>query len=876
MAIGSRPESFGELLRKLRIDAALTQEELAEASGLSVRALSDLERGVNKTARKDTARLLAGAFRLEGAARAAFEAAARGRPSAADFSVAGTAGAIRSLPRDAASFTGREQELRLLVDAVSAAPADVAGIYAIGGMAGIGKTTFAVHAAYRLAPRFPDGQIFLQLHGHTPGQRPVESAAALASLLLTTGLRAEHIPAGTEERAALWRARVAGQRLLLVLDDAVDSEQVRPLIPGDGGILVLVTSRRHLTVLEDARVISLETLSPPDAVALLVRLASRPVPLDPGDRVLAEIARLCGYLPMALAMIGRQLHQYPAWAPASLRAELETARDRLELMAVEHISVGAAFDLSYRDLAPAQQRLFRRLGLHPAAEFDAYAAAALDGAGLATTRRSLDVLYQHYLLAETAHGRYRMHDLIREHARALAATDPDADRDAAVRRLLDYYVHTARSADNRRALYGPAAHWGVTVPVPAADPALPTWDSKVAWMRSERQSLYAAVAYAAAHGLAGHAAAIADAMHVSLTDDELMEQAGALYAIVIEAARYANDAVAEAAILANHSDLQRNRTDYQGAITSLDRALVLFREHGHEFGEAWALSRIGRIQYLTDDLKGADSSLRQALARYADLGEVAGEAGAARLLGAVNQSRGDYPAARTFLTRSMLLERRTANRNGEAWAHIELGALDTTTGDYRAAAESFGGALSLSRALGNRGVEASALLHLGELQRQTGDFTAGLRNARQSLELSIEIGSPLNQANALHLVGLLQTRAGEYESAAESEERALGMYREMGNQEGTSEVLFNLGELAMATGSTTEARARYEQAATVAAGVPLPLQEAQALDGIGRSYLADGQPEEAAPALRQALRIFREISSPHADAVEETLRKHRL
>jgi transcriptional regulator with XRE-family HTH domain len=139
VAIGSRPESFGELLRKLRIDAALTQEELAEASGLSVRALSDLERGVNKTARKDTAKLLAGAFRLEGAARAAFEAAARGRPSAADFSVAGTAGAIRSLPRDAASFTGREQELRLLVDAVSAAPADVAGIYAIGGMAGIGN-----------------------------------------------------------------------------------------------------------------------------------------------------------------------------------------------------------------------------------------------------------------------------------------------------------------------------------------------------------------------------------------------------------------------------------------------------------------------------------------------------------------------------------------------------------------------------------------------------------------------------------------------------------------------------------------------------------------------------------------------------------------
>jgi tetratricopeptide (TPR) repeat protein/transcriptional regulator with XRE-family HTH domain len=875
MAVESRPGPFGELLRKLRVDAAMTQEELAEATGLSVRAVSDLERGINRKARKETARLLAGAFRLEGAARAAFEAAARGTSPAAGFSVTRTAGAIRALPRDAASFTGREQELRLLVDAVSAS-ADVAGIFAIGGMAGSGKTTFAVHAAHQLAPRFPDGQIFLSLHGHTPGHRPVDPAEALTSLLLTTGVRAEDIPAGPEERAGRWRARVAGQRLLLLLDDAVDSAQVRPLIPGDSGILVLITSRRHLTGLDDARAISLETLSAEDAVTMLVRLAGRAESPDPDDRVLPEIARLCGYLPLALGMIGRQFQHHPAWVPADLRAELETVRDRLGLMAVEHLSVSAAFDLSYRELAPAQRRLFRKLGLHPAAEFDGYAAAALDGAGLALTRRSLDALYEHYLLAETARGRYRMHDLIREHARALAATDPDDDAGSAIGRLLDYYVHAARSADNRRALYGAAARWGVTVPVPADVPAVPTWDSKVAWMRSERQSLSAAIEYAAAHGRAGHAAAIADAMHVSLTDDELLEHAGILYAIVIEAARTAGDAVAEAAILANRSDLQRNATDYQGAIASLDRALLLFREHGHEFGEAWVLSRIGRIQYLTDDLKGADSSLGQALALYAGLGESVGEAGAARLLGAVRKSSGDYPAARTYLTRSMALERSTGNRNSEAWAHIELGSLEMATSDYRAAAAQLAEALNLARALGNRSVEASALLHTGELQRQTGDFTTALGNARRSLELSVEIGHPLAQANALHLLGLLQTRTGDYEPAAECEEQALAMYQDMGNQEGTSEVLFNMGELAMAGGSPAGARTRYEQAATVAAGAALPVQEAQALDGIGRSYLADGQPDEAAPALRQALRIFRKIGSPRARDVEETLREHAL
>ena len=386
---------FAGLLRRLRAEAGLTQEELAEAARLSPRSVSDLERGINRTARKETARLLADALGLAGPARAEFEAAARGRAGAA-----GVPAGIRALPRDVASFTGRQAELRELAGA-AAGMGGVVGIHAIGGMAGIGKTAFAVHAAHQLAPQFPGGQVFLPLHGHTPGQRPVDPADALASLLLTAGVPAAQIPPGLEARMALWRDWLAGRQLLLVLDDAASSEQVLPLLPGAAGSLVLVTSRRHLSALEDATAISLDTLPPGEAAGLLVRLAARSG-LSPDDPAVGEITRLCGYLPLAIGMAARQLHHHPAWTAAGRAAELAAARDRLELMATENLSVSAAFDLSYADLAEEQQRLFRWLGLHPGADIDAYAAAALDGTDLAAARRGLEALYDQYLLTEPA------------------------------------------------------------------------------------------------------------------------------------------------------------------------------------------------------------------------------------------------------------------------------------------------------------------------------------------------------------------------------------------------------------------------------------------------------------------------------------------
>ena len=599
------PVGFASLLRKLRRKARLTQEELAGAADVSVRAVSNLERGAVITPQKDTVRLLADALGLVGPVRAEFEAAARG-PAAPG----GVAAATRTLPRDIASFTGRQRELEQLAKAAAGAGA-VVSIHAIGGMAGVGKTAFAVHAAHRLADRFPGGQIFLPLHGHTPGQQPVDPEDALASLLLTAGVPAGQIPRGLEARMALWRDRLAGQQQLLVLDDAASSEQVLPLLPGTGGSLVLVTSRRHLSALEDATAVSLDILPPGQAAALLVRLAGR-AGLSPAAPAVAEITRLCGYLPLAIGMMARQLYHHPAWSVTGRAAELVSARDRLELMATENLSVAAAFDLSYADLTGDQQRLFRRLGLHPGAEVDGYTAAALDGTGLAAARRGLEGLYDQYLLSEPAAGRYRMHDLIREHARALASS-ADADRDQATERLLEYYQYTAARADALITRQGRPVSVAAEGPVLAAVPALDDREQALAWARAERPSLIATLDYAATTGQHARVIGLTAGLAALLQSDGPWAEAIIRHHAAIQAARHLGDRLGQAYALRELGAVRRLTGDYPAAAQAQEQALDIYRDIGNRNGEVEALNDRGTLYRVSGDLAQAQRCHQQAL-----------------------------------------------------------------------------------------------------------------------------------------------------------------------------------------------------------------------------------------------------------------------
>uniref|UniRef100_UPI003EBC1051 NB-ARC domain-containing protein n=1 Tax=Streptomyces sp. bgisy034 TaxID=3413774 RepID=UPI003EBC1051 len=350
------------------------------------------------------------------------------------------AAATRTLPRKKV-FIGREiyfEQLMALIDADAVEAA--VEIYAIDGMPGVGKSAFAAHVAHQLAHRFPDGQIVLSLHAHTPGQRPVDPVDGLASLLLTIGIAKERIPEGEEPRARLWRDRTADKRFLLLLDDASGSDQVRPLLPGmNTGGLVMITSRRRLTALETAVPITLRPMLADEAADLFVRLSHRPG-LQSSDDTVREVVRLCGYLPLAIQMMAGRLEHHLTWTVANLATDLAAAKDRLAAMHAENISVTAAFDLSYQDLDDDQRRLFRRLSLHPGADIAAGAAAALDNTNLATARRRLDDLYDHHLIDEPTPGRYELHDLIRLFTGDLAEkSEPPCERQAAKLRLAEYY-----------------------------------------------------------------------------------------------------------------------------------------------------------------------------------------------------------------------------------------------------------------------------------------------------------------------------------------------------------------------------------------------------------------------------------------------------
>ncbi len=860
--MAEQPETFAGLLRHLRTGAGLTQEELAEAADISLRSVSDLERGRVAVPQKDTVRMLADALRLTGPVRAQFEAVARGR-------AAPGGAATRTLPRDIASFTGRQQELGDLVDAVAGAggPGGVVSIHAIGGMAGVGKTAFAVHAAHQLADRFPGGQIFLPLHGHTPGQQPVDPEDALASLLLTIGVPAGQIPPGLEARMALWRDRLAGQELLLILDDAVGSEQVHPLLPGAGGSLVLVTSRRRLSALEETAAISLDTLPPGEAAALLVRLTGR-TGLSPADPAVGEIIRLCGFLPLAIGMVARQLHSQPAWSLARRAAELSAAVDRLELMATEPVSVAAAFDLSYADLAPDRQRLFRRLGLHPGSELDAYAAAALDGTGLAAARHSLDALYDRYLLTEPAPGRYRMHDLIREHARALADRhDPHRDRDGATARLLDYYQHTAARADALLARQARPAPTPAASTEPAAVPTLADPEQAISWVRAERANLLACLDHVTGTGQHARTIALTAGIAGLLRHDGPWAEALVRHATAVRAAQNIGDRLGQANALNDLGAVRHITGDYAAATRDLGEGLAISRDIGDRLGQANALASLGVVQRATGDYPGAVRDLAEALGLYRDLGNRIGQARALTYLGSVRRIAGDHPAAVRHLEEALAIHRDLGSSLGQANALLYLGGIRQEHGAYPAATRDLAEALGIYRDLGDRLGQANALRTLGSIKQLTGDYPAATRAVEEALGIYRDLGSRLGQANALATLSAARQVAGDFPGAARDLEESLGIFRDLGDRGGEVTVINQAGGLHRVRGDLGQARACHQEALDLARQIGSMWDEAHALAGLGRCALADGRIAEGDGDLRQALEIFQRIGTAEAAEV---------
>jgi DNA-binding SARP family transcriptional activator/tetratricopeptide (TPR) repeat protein len=385
-----------------------------------------------------------------------------------------------TLPYDLPDFAGRGGDLERLL-----APAATVVITAIDGMAGIGKTALAVHAAHRLADRYPDGQLFCDLHAHTAGASPVTAEAALERLLRMLGVPPEAIPEDLDGRSARWRAELAGRRVLVVLDNAVSAAQVRPLLPGSPHCLALVTSRRRLGVLDGATLLSLDVLPPPEALELFAAIAGADrVATEPAAA--AEVVGLCGHLPLAIRIAATRLAHRPQWTVAALAGRLRAERGRLGELTLADRGVSSAFALSYAQLAPAERRMFRLLGLHPGADFDAWSAAALADTSFAQAETVLEALVDAHLLRPAGAGRYAFHDLLRDYARGLAPRD--ADRPA--QRLHDYLLAAATAATD---LVSPGSRRfePALAAAPRHLPPLADLDAALAWLAAEHATLVA-------------------------------------------------------------------------------------------------------------------------------------------------------------------------------------------------------------------------------------------------------------------------------------------------------------------------------------------------------------------------------------------------
>ncbi|MFI6317837.1 tetratricopeptide repeat protein [Nonomuraea sp. NPDC050556] len=672
--------------------------------------------------------------------------------------------AIRAnyLPYDTPDFAGRTAELDRLAER-HAGSAGVVTIAAIDGMAGIGKTAFAVHTAHRLAGRFPDGQLFVDLQAHTAGQVPVDPGAALEILLRQLAVPAERIPASVTDRAALWRAELADRRVLVVLDNAADTEHVRPLLPGATSGMFLITSRRRLLGLDGAHTLSMEALPAGDAVELFNRIVGERARAEP--IAVLDVLQLCGFLPLAVRIAAARLHHRGQWTVSYLAHRLMGQRRRLTELSTADRGVAAAFTLSYQQLDPDQQRMFRLLGLHPGRDIDIAAAAALADVPMDDAEALLEDLLDTHMLLQLEPGRYTFHDLLREHARDLAAADQGTE---AVARLLDHYRDTAVAAVTE--LYPYIAH---RMPaVPHVDPLLGATD----WLEAERANLIAAAAHAADNDWPAHASQLAAILYHYLDRRGYHTDARTLHDLALRAARRTGDRQAEGHALIDLSEVSLRQGRPEEATSEARQALEICREIGDRLGEALALNRLGHVSWRRHDYAQAHERYARALELCREIGDPVGEAAGLDNLGTVCERQGAYEQAVEHHQQAMNLYRGIGSVHGESDARDNLALVYRRLGQYDLAREHHSRALDLYHELGYRSDEARARNGLGAVARAVGDPELAIEEHEAALTLAREVGNQPEQARAHEGLAHAHRALGRLDAARAQAELALDLY----------------------------------------------------------------------------------------------------
>jgi tetratricopeptide (TPR) repeat protein len=760
-----------------------------------------------------------------------------------------------------------------------------------------------VHAAYQVADRFPDGQLFVDLRGHVAADA-LPPGEALAYLLRSLGTAASAVPDAVAERAAQYRSKLENSRTLIVLDNAADAEQVRPLLPGAPGCLVLITSRNRL-VLEDARSLTLDSLGELDAVALLRKVAGREL----GDaEEIKALARLCGCVPLALRIVAARLRHDAALTVATLIGELRDERGRLEQLSDDERDLTSVFDSAFANLPEAERELLRLLGLLPGPDLDAYAAANLAGTDVDTAEGLLESLLARNLLIQQKAERYGLHDLVRAYAKTLI--EPGSQTAAAKDRLIGFYERAAWTANRLLAR--------VTEPrtAPRGEPSGPLpdladRDAALSWLRRERPNLLAAATSQAVDP--ARRVHLLGSLAELLYQDGPYPQATALHQTAAREAAALGDRLAEAnALLAfGRANAFCTTQDISVTVSALDEALAIFSELPNRQGEANARYALGGAYYNLGRNEEAATHLRAAVAIYQDLGEKLGMADCYRYLIRCLEMQGDSRMSLHYCHEALALCRAEGDRHGEALALSSLGRCELESGYLGEAAGHLNEALDIMRERGSRRHKAGFLLTLGRVHENAGDYDAANAALGEALEIYRSVGYVLGMASTQVYLGTVARAAGDHRAAIELFEQSLEGFATTDHQSsiasikcelglayylagdprgvplieeslrlitegkfgvyGHSTAVATLAQVAEAEGDTRRALELFREALPLTRQMIAVLVEVRVLDGLSRCAALLGERDAAREALREAVAIYRRMDAPELAEAEERL-----
>lgn len=727
------------------------------------------------------------------------------------------------LPPDAIVLTGRDTEM----DEIHAlATAYRPAVVSVEGMAGIGKTALVVRLAHQLAAGYPDGQLFIDLHGYTRGVKAVDPILALGRLLRADGLPASQVPDDLEECAALWRSRTAGRRLLIVLDNAASERQVEPLLPSSAGCLVLITSRRRLQDLDQVRSLTLDPIPAGAAVAMFTTIAGAG---RMSGALTSELVELCGRLPLAIRIVAAKLRSRPGWDLAELVGRLRDEHELLAQLGSGERSVPGAFRLSYDGLSPQSKLVFRRLGLHPGTDFDRFAVAALAELEPAAAEQAMEDLVDAHLLQSPQFGRYTFHDLLRLQAAQMAEQDSRIDRRAVFSRLFDYYLRAASVAMN---FLEPATRHQRPQFTDSAV-RLPVFDDRAhanRWLDTERGNLLA----------------------VALTGgDERAEQVARLSTCVF---RYLHSGC--------HTEeaLRLHEAHVRAAQAAGDRV-----------EEAFGLSHVAATYYRLAQYEQAIHALLEAVECLADQDDQACRARVANLLGAAYSRVGQLDRAMPHLREAVTLERQLGDLSGVAQALVSLGTLACVRYDFDEATRLMRQAVTLARSVDNRRVEASALHGLAFAAEAEGRYDDALESVDAAIRLAKEAGHRPGEAAGLCLAAVVLRQLGRLDEALERGKAGLAIARAIGDRNYEVDAFLAIGGTLRMAGATDAAIEHLGQALRLARELHQTADEAMANYLLGLAFRDRGDLADAGQHLRRSLELYRGLGLPAADVVRGRL-----